>query len=156
MRIKRPHPKIQRATARRSSAFALPRALMPNRLLAALPLADYARVGRSLRTVPMILKEVVQRPGDAIEHVYFPGGGFCSILTVLEDGSMVEIATIGRERMVGLSAILDGGTPATSLTMVQAASDTCYRMPIEVLRREMDRRGPFDDLVSATPRHFGS
>jgi hypothetical protein len=38
--------------------------------------------------------------------VYFPGGGFCSMLTVLEDGSMVEIATVGREGVVGVYAAL--------------------------------------------------
>ena len=30
------------------------------------------------------------------------------MVTVLEDGSMVEVATIGREGMVGVSAVLDG------------------------------------------------
>src|SRR5690349_22162868 len=59
-----------------------------------------------------------------------PGDGFCSILTVLRDGSMVEVATVGREGMLGASAILDGAPPPMSLTMVQAASELAYRMPI--------------------------
>jgi hypothetical protein len=37
------------------------------------------------------------------------------MLTVLEDGSMVEIATVGREGMIGVSAILDGGCAARKL-----------------------------------------
>jgi len=135
-------------TAARSTSISVPRALMRNRLLAALPAADYARVGRSLETIPLILKHVLQKPGDSIRDVLFPGGGFCSILTVLEDGSMVEIATVGREGMVGIAALLDGGNPGTSLTMVQAAADTCYRMPIEVFRDEMNRRGRFAALVT--------
>ena len=135
-------------TASRSSSILVPRTLMRNRLLAALPVADYARVGRSLETIPLILKHVLQKPGDAIENVYFPGGGFCSILTVLEDGSMVEIATVGREGMVGVAAILDGGTHATGLTMVQAAAEICYRMPVDAFHREMDRRGRFSALVT--------
>ena len=59
--------------------------------------------------------------------MYFPTGGFCSVLTVLEDGTMVEVATIGREGAVGVSAIFDGdgdGTAPRSLSMVQAAFDT--------------------------------
>jgi CRP-like cAMP-binding protein len=136
-------------TAIRSTSTSVPhRALMRNRLLAALPVADYARVGRSLDTIPLIVKHVLQKPGDPIRDVYFPGGGFCSILTVLEDGSMVEIATVGREGMIGVGAILDGGTPATSLTMVQAAAEICYRMPIDAFRREMDRRGRFSALIT--------
>ena len=145
---KRRRTNTRPATERRGPAPALPRSLMPNSLLAALPLTDYARIRRSLQTVPLILKEVLQRPGDPIYDVYFPGGGFCSILTVLNDGSMVEIATVGREGMVGIAAILDGGFPSSSLTMVQAASDTCYRMPIEAFRREMDKGGRFAALVA--------
>jgi CRP-like cAMP-binding protein len=79
--------------------------------------------------------------------VYFPGGGFCSMLTVLEDGSMVEIATIGREGMVGVSAVLDG-TPVISAAMVQGATDTCYRMSVDAFRREIDRRGAFHELMA--------
>jgi CRP-like cAMP-binding protein len=78
--------------------------------------------------------------------VYFPGGGFCSMLTVLEDGRMVEIATVGREGMIGVSAILDGA-PVTSAAMVQGATDTCYRMKVDAFRQEIDRRGAFHELL---------
>jgi CRP-like cAMP-binding protein len=119
----------------------------PNRLLASLPAADYARILPSLSVVPLKLKVVLHKPGDPIGEVYFPGGGFCSMLTVLEDGGMVEIATIGREGMLGVSAILDG-TPVTSTTMVQGETDTCYRMKVDAFRREVDRRGAFHELMA--------
>jgi CRP-like cAMP-binding protein len=119
----------------------------PNRLLAALPAADYARIFPSLTVVPLTLKAVLHTPGEPIHDVYFPGGGFCSMLTVLEDGKMVEIATVGREGMIGVSAVLDG-TPVTSAAMVQGASDICYRMTVEAFRREVDRRGPFHELMA--------
>jgi CRP-like cAMP-binding protein len=118
-----------------------------NRLLAALPVPEYARLAPSLETLPLKLKEWIHKPGEAIRDVYFPGGGFCSVLTVLEDGTMVEVATIGREGAVGMSAMFDG-TSSRSLAMVQAASDTCYRMPIEAFRREMDQRAVFYDLLT--------
>jgi CRP-like cAMP-binding protein len=122
-----------------------------NLLLAALPPADYARIIPLLAAVPLKLQEPIHKPGEAIRHVYFPGGGFCSVLTVLEDGTMVEVATIGREGAVGVSAIFDGdgdGTAPRSLSMVQAASDSCYRMPVELFRQEMDRRGAFYELLT--------
>lgn len=111
-----------------------------NRLLAALPAADYARIVAGLHTVPLRLKDHIHRPGETITHVYFPGSGFCSVLTVLKDGTMVEVATIGREGMVGVSALLNGHSPSPSLAMVQGASEACYRLPIQTFRREMDRR----------------
>jgi CRP-like cAMP-binding protein len=119
----------------------------PNRLLAALPAPDYARILPSLTVIPLKLKDILHKPGDPIRDVYFPGGGFCSMLTVLEDGSMVEIATIGREGMVGVSAVLDGA-PVTSAAMVQGESDTCYRMKVDAFRREIDRHGVFHELMA--------
>ena len=119
----------------------------PNRLLAALPPADYARILPSLTVVPLKLKDILHKPGEPIREVYFPGGGFCSMLTVLEDGGMVEIATIGREGMVGSSAVLDG-TPVTSAAMVQGETDTCYRMKVDAFRREIERRGAFHELMA--------
>jgi len=68
------------------------------------------------------------------------------MLTVLEDGRMVEVATIGREGLVGVSAMLDGGR-TTACTMVQAATATCYRLTVEALRRETDRHGALYDLL---------
>jgi CRP-like cAMP-binding protein len=124
-----------------------PPAAVQNRLLAALPEADRDRVLSTLDLVPMKLKELLHKPATRIEHVYFPGGGFCSLVTVLEDGSMVEVATIGREGAVGVTAVFDG-TPAASATMVQGASETCYRMTATAFRREMERHGAFFELLT--------
>jgi CRP-like cAMP-binding protein len=118
-----------------------------NRLLAALPADEYKRIAQSLETIPLKLKSVVHRAGDPVEHVYFPGGGFFSMLTALKDGGMVEVATVGREGMVDITAVLDGN-PVSSTTMVQGETDTCYRMKADDFRREMDRRGLFYELLT--------
>lgn len=118
-----------------------------NLLLAALPADEYKRILPHLDIVPLKLKSLIHRAGDPIEHVYFPGGGFCSMLTVLKDGGMVEVATIGREGMVGVSAVLDGN-PVSSTSMVQGETEICYRMKADAFRREMDRRGVFYELLT--------
>jgi CRP-like cAMP-binding protein len=118
-----------------------------NRLLAALPADDYARLAPTLPNTPLKLKHFLHKAGEAIDQVYFPGGGFVSVVTVLKDGSMVEVATIGREGMLGISAGSDGGlSPAAG--MVQAESDVCYTMSTEAFRQEMDRRGAFYELLT--------
>ena len=118
-----------------------------NELLAALPAEVLQRLSPALELVPLALKEILHRPGDPIEYVYFPGAGFVSELTVLESGDMVEVATIGREGMVGIFAS-DGEERAPSLSMVQAAIEVCYRLRATVFREEMDRRGPFHQLMT--------
>jgi CRP-like cAMP-binding protein len=124
-----------------------PPVAVQNLLLAALPKVDRERLVPALDVVPLRLRELLHKPGEHIQHVYFPGGGFCSIVTVLEDGGMVEVATIGREGMVGVTAVLDGN-PVTAATMVQGASDTCYRMTADAFRHEMNRRGAFYEMLT--------
>lgn len=119
-----------------------------NLLLARLPAADYARLIPFLDVVPLTLKEFLHRPGQPLQHVFFPAGGYVSVLTALEDGSMVEVATIGREGMVGAFASPDGTTPSTTATLVQGEFDTCYRMTVADFRAEMDRRGALSELVT--------
>jgi CRP-like cAMP-binding protein len=117
-----------------------------NLLLAALPPDDYARIVSPLELVPLRLKQILHQPGTPVRDLYFPGDGFCSELTVLADGRMVEVATIGREGVVGLFGD-SGYGPVKSATMVQAPSAS-IRMPVMVFRREMHERGAFFELVS--------
>jgi len=117
-----------------------------NLLLASLPPGDLQRILPQLQTVPVRLKEFLHKPGEPIDYVYFPGAGFCSIVTVMEDGSMVEAATVGREGLVGLSATLDE-PPATTAAMVQSDMDICYRMKASAFREEMERCGPFHEVI---------
>jgi CRP-like cAMP-binding protein len=124
-----------------------PPAEVQNLLLAALPKADRERLVPTLEIVALKLKDLLHKPGEPIQYVYFPGGGFCSMVTVLEDGGMVEVATVGREGMLGVTALLDGGSP-TAASMVQGETDICYRMTAVAYRREMDRRGAFYELLS--------
>jgi CRP-like cAMP-binding protein len=100
-----------------------------------------------LDVIRMTLKELLHKPGEPIDYVYFPGGGFCSIVTVLKNGNMVEVATVGREGAVGLAATLKNNF-GTSATIVQGDSDTCYRMTAESYRREMAKRGAFYELMT--------
>jgi len=119
-----------------------------NYLLAALPSDVFARVAPTLDVVPLKLKKILHKPGEAIHEVYFPGGGFCSIVTVLNDGEMVEVATIGRQGMLGVFAALTGDPPSPAAAMVQAETDTCYMMPVAAFRAEMDRHEAFYDLIA--------
>ena len=75
------------------------------------------------------------------------------MVTELEDGSMVEVATVGREGAVGVTGALDGAT-AEAAAIVQGETDLCYRMTADDFRREMDRRGPFYDLLTRYAHAF--
>jgi CRP-like cAMP-binding protein len=71
------------------------------------------------------------------------------MVTVLADGRMVEIAPVGREGMLGVTGLW--GAPATA-TMVQGATEICYRMAVEDFRREVARHGRFAEVVTQFAR----
>jgi CRP-like cAMP-binding protein len=133
---------VKRGRSTRRAPSHSPPPAVANELLAALPAEILQRLSPALEPIPLVLKTILHQPGDPIEFVYFPGGGFVSELAVLENGDMVEIATIGREGMVGVFASRDA-EPAPSMSMVQVATDVCYRLTAGQFRQEMDRRGPF-------------
>ena len=119
-----------------------------NLLLAKLPTIDRQRLLPSLTVISLVLKEVLHKPGEPIRHVYFPGGGFLSTVTVLKNGRMVEVATVGREGMAGGAAVM-ADLRVVPATIVQGAADVCYRMTGEAFREEFERRGAFSALVNS-------
>jgi CRP-like cAMP-binding protein len=62
-----------------------------------------------LKTVEFERNQVLYEHGDAIEHVYFPIDSVVSNLAIMEDGTTLETSMVGREGLVGISAILGSG-----------------------------------------------
>ena len=124
-----------------------PRAVQPNKLLAALPPHECDRILSTLRTVPLRYKQVLQRHGEPIRHVYFPASGVTSITTLMRDGRMVEMATVGNEGLVGIWPALGDPASAGDAT-VQVAGGSAQMMPIEAFREELERRGHLYEVVT--------
>ena len=93
-----------------------------NTLLAALPRGDYEALMTAGEIVDLRLKEVLHEPDERAHNIYFPLSGVVSLLTVLEDGSAVEIATVGSEGMADFAAYLDMASPARWLVQVPGKS----------------------------------
>jgi CRP-like cAMP-binding protein len=136
-----------------SASRALDGELVVNRLLAALPGGDFDRIARSLRAVPVVLGQVVQRDGEPVDTLYFPNGCVLSVTTVMDDGSMVEIATLGREGLANITALLHDGA-AVGETMIQVASGGLFALPIDAFRTEIERDGLFCQLLTRYAQAF--
>ncbi len=93
-----------------------------NRLLALLPRADYKRLSDHLQVVPLPPKQILYRARSPIDYVYFPTNGFVSAMTVMGDGRAIEVATIGNEGMVGLTAFI-GAESSSYEVMVQVPGE---------------------------------
>jgi CRP-like cAMP-binding protein len=81
-----------------------------NFLLAALPDATYELLLPFLERVPLPFREVLQEPNKLMPYVYFPLSGVVSQVVIMEDGTVVEVATIGNEGVVGLPIFWGGDT----------------------------------------------
>lgn len=118
----------------------------PNRLLASLPLEDYHRIAPNLRSVPMKLKQVLQKQDSPIKDVYFPGGGAFSLVKTLSDGSVAEVATIGAEGASG-AGVFFGQRMADCEVLVQVTGPSAQVMSAELFNVEMERHGAFFNRV---------
>jgi CRP-like cAMP-binding protein len=104
---------------------------MRNRLLKALPPSEFAVLAPHLQPVDLHLGETLHRAGELIQHLYFPEIGFISAMTVLSDGSPLEIGLIGAEGVAGVSVIL-GAATSYSETMCQTGG-AAHRLPVHNL-----------------------
>jgi CRP-like cAMP-binding protein len=112
-----------------------------NGLLARLPIGDYQRLLPHFEAVPLVVKDVLYKARAPIDYVYFPNSGIVSAMTIMEDGSAIEVATIGKEGVVGLTAFM-GGDSSPHEVMVQVQGDG-LRLPADVFARETIRDGAF-------------
>ena len=62
-----------------------------------------------LKIVPLAVNQVLYEQGDKIDFVYFPLDSVVSGLAIMEDGTTIETSMVGREGMVGISAVLGSG-----------------------------------------------
>jgi CRP-like cAMP-binding protein len=62
-----------------------------------------------LRIVSLTVNQVLYEQGDRIDSVYFPLDSVVSGLAIMEDGTTIETSMVGREGLVGISAVLGRG-----------------------------------------------
>ena len=116
-----------------------------NHLLARLPAAERERLWPLLQPVRLGSKQVLERPGEPIEQVYFPLNGVCSSVSVMEDGATVEVATVGRDGLLGLSLFF--GSETTPFQVFSQIPGDALRMSAEAFCEAVEAPGPLQDLV---------
>ena len=78
-----------------------------NEILLKLPPNELAVVLEHTGERTFGLREELFEEGDAIKEVHFPLNLMISIINVLEDGTAVEVLTIGREGFIGFTLLND-------------------------------------------------
>ena len=118
-----------------------------NRLLAALPRLDYERIARHLRVEATVTDGTLHEHGHRIDDVYFPNGGVYSVTTCMGDGSLIEVATVGREGMLGVGVFL-GDRAGTGRTFLQVPAGSVAALAVAPFVKATSVAGRFRDVIA--------
>jgi CRP-like cAMP-binding protein len=114
-----------------------------NYLLAALPDMTRRDVFPLLSPVSLSAKQILYDLDDQIDFVYFPLTATISLINIMKNGATVEVATVGREGVVGLSVILE---------VNKAFARTIVQVPGEALEISVQA---FRTIVEKVPQLHG-
>ena len=111
-----------------------------NLILSALPQAEFELLEPHLELVTMSRAEILFEANDKLTYIYFPITSTASLLCCLQDGTSVEVAMVGNEGILGLSALLGSGKLALIQAIVNVAGQG-YRISIKSLQHVLARSG---------------
>jgi CRP-like cAMP-binding protein len=116
-----------------------------NRLLDRLPRKEYKSLLPQLETISLAPEEEVCHQNSRLSHVYFPTNGVFSTVILMEDGERIETTAIGKEGMIGLSAVLGlDFSPATTTLVIPGE---CLRLPAPALLQAVRPGRELDGLL---------
>jgi len=123
-----------------------------NRLLLALPARNLKRLMPELEQIRCQRAQILMDADSALDHVFFPDSGVVSVVAVYADGSIIEMATIGREGCTGAQAAFGAkSSPAELLVQIPGSA---AKMSRAAFTRAMESIPSFRSLMYAYVQAF--
>jgi CRP-like cAMP-binding protein len=123
-----------------------------NRLLLALSSRDLKRVMPELEHIRCQRAEVLLDADSSLDRVFFPDSGVVSVVAVYADGSVIEMATIGREGCTGMQAFF--GARTSSVRLLVQIPGSAAKMSRAAFTRAMESMPSFRNVMSAYIQAF--
>ena len=123
-----------------------------NRLLLALPSSDLQQLMPELEQIRCERDQVLMDADSSLDNVFFPDSGVVSAVAVYADGSVIEMATIGREGCTGVQAVL--GAESSSIRMLVQLPGGAAKMSRAGFTRAMGSMPSFRSLMYAYVQAF--
>jgi CRP-like cAMP-binding protein len=123
-----------------------------NRLLLALPSRNLKRLMPELEQIRCQRAQVLMDADSALDHVFFPDSGVVSVVAVYADGSVIEMATIGREGCSGVQAIL--GAKRSSVQLLVQIPGSAAKMSRVAFTQAMQSMPAFRSVMEAYVQAF--
>lgn len=116
-----------------------------NRLLAALPERERARLIPQLEILTLFARESIYETGEEMNYVYFPLDCIVVLISSVESKATVEVGLIGNEGLVG-AQILMGAKHSTSQALI-LTEGKALRLPAAAVRKEAKRSSRMRELM---------
>ena len=123
-----------------------------NRLLLALPSRNLKLLMPELEHIRCQREQVLMDADSSLDHVFFPDSGVVSVVAVYADGSIIEMATIGREGCTGVQAIF--GAKSSSVRLLVQIPGSAAKMSRAAFTRAMESMPSFRNLMYAYVHAF--
>ena len=116
-----------------------------NRLLAALPERERARLIPQLEILTLFAKETVYETGEEMNYVYFPLDCIVVLISSVESKATVEVGLIGNEGLVGAPILLGAKHPTSQALILTEGK--ALRLPASIFRKEAKRSSRMRELI---------
>lgn len=116
-----------------------------NRLLAALPRAEYERLLPKFQPIQLPRGRILYESGDAARFAYFLNSGMVSLLSTTLKGDTIEVGMVGSEGVTGIPIIL-GVNKMPYRVMVQITADA-LRIEAAALQHEFNKGGRLQHML---------
>ena len=111
---------------------------LTNTLLSHLPRDVSRRIEPNLKQVSLKCGQVLHKPGEEIEDLYFPLTCMISVTVRMTNGDTVEAGAIGSREVVGVNAFM-GGHETTQTEYIVQLPGEAMRIAAEPLKTEFNR-----------------
>src|SRR3984893_10902932 len=123
-----------------------------DRVLLALPSSDFQRLMPELEQIRCEREHVLMDADSSRDHVFFPDFVVVSAVAVYADGSIIEMATIGREGCTAVQAVL--GAESSSVRLLVQLPGGAAKMSRPAFTRAMETMPSFRSLMYAYVQAF--
>jgi len=96
--------------------------------------------------------QVLMDADRPLDHIFFPDSGVLSVVAVYADGSIIEMATIGREGCTGVQAVF--GAKMSSVRLLVQIAGTASKMSRLAFIRAMEAIPSFRNLMYSYTQAF--
>lgn len=125
---------VTRARPKKTTTRTGPTVVHGNLLLDALSRPERQRLIARCEPIELTFGEVLCEQGKRLRHVYFPTGGFISLISALDDRPSLEVGLIGVEGMLGASMAL--GVGVAPLRAIVQGTGSALRMDATEFARD--------------------